>query len=292
VVVTNTNSGKTPPGAAAAGRYANWSHGRLGMDNYSTSSSATYPGRVVGSGSDGACVSCHVGPTGLHTFGAYEVAKATIGTSTTVGGCFGCHVGEDMEEVGDKEERPLFDRLMSYFQYTFTQLSTPVYFDNSINPYFFTAPPTPAGPNSAVTNWTAITPAGGAPAATMGAAMNLKLLAAEKGAHVHNRAYMRHLVFDSVQFLQTGKNTYSNSKFYATTGSTSLNDVLSFTNYSTYLTANPDNIKNENGTMVSISQLKGYIITSSSLSNPIESLAPPAGTGATRTYGAMKFFRR
>jgi hypothetical protein len=68
----------------------------------------------------------------------------------------------------------------------------------------------------------------------MGAAMNFKLLNAEKGAHVHNRTFMKQLIFDSIQYLQTGNVSFSNR--YISSGSTAdPNGLLNFSNYSTSL---------------------------------------------------------
>ena len=84
----------------------------------------------------------------------------------------------------------------------------------------------------------------------MGAAMNYKLLKAEKGAHVHNRAFTRALIFDSVQYLQNGT-------VFRPAANADVNQILNFTSYSTARTAAPD------GNPTSINQLKGYLTKSS-----------------------------
>lgn len=267
IIVTNT---VVPLGATLTGENANWNHGKIGMNNYRNS------------GTKGQCVACHIGPTRTHSFDAYEVAKSTWADPNTPNGCFGCHGGEDMKEVAEFEEKPVFDRLMAFFKWNLEQNG--IYYNDSKNPYFFTD----ATATTNFTNWDV--KGVGTFQKTMGAAHNFKLIAAEKGAHVHNRGYMRHLIFDSIQYLQFGAATYSNTKFYGTTGSENLEDVIKFSAYSTALSAAPDTVKNHDGSMVSIQQLKSYIISSSSRTNPID-----LSTGAVpspATYGAMKYFRR
>jgi len=220
------------------GRKAGWNHGKLGIANYSTATSTKYPGKVVDSGKQGQCVACHLGPTNGHTFGAYEAAKSTW-TTGGLKGCYGCHTSEDMEEVG-ANELSLFNRGMAFFNYVLKQNGM-VYSD--AYPYFYAADGT-----TALKNWTVVGPTGGTGAQNMGAAMNYKVLAAEKGAHVHNRAFARALMADSIVYLQKG------AVGDRTVTSTNPNNVISFTSYSSALAANPD------GNAKSISDLKGWIL--------------------------------
>jgi hypothetical protein len=117
-------------------------------------------------------------------------------------------------------------------------------------------------------DWSGLAVPGGNGAANMGAAMNFKLLEAEKGVHVHNRTFMKQLIFDSLQFLQTGTVSFSN-RYIAANAKTDPNGLISFTAYSTALAAAPDNILNPPtaaastggvpGMPISITQLKAYI---------------------------------
>ena len=231
-------------GTVQVGRNANWSHGKLGMGNFSTAKSDKNPGRIVDSGNKGQCVSCHMGPANTHTFGAAETAKSTNGTNTTtLGGCYGCHTSEPIEELIEGEKK-IFDRAMDFFDWTLRQ-NNMIYTDNY--PYFQNAI------GGTLKNWTlggGVGPAAGTGAQNMGSAMNYKLLKAEKGAHVHNRAFTRALIFDSVQYLQNGS-------VYRPAANADVNQILNFTNYSTARTAAPD------GNPTSISQLKGYLTRSS-----------------------------
>ncbi|GFO54607.1 hypothetical protein GMSM_16140 [Geomonas sp. Red276] len=240
--------------AGKVGRNANWSHGKLGMDNYTTSTlKAANTGNIRGSGNKGQCVACHLGPTNTHTFNAFEAAKATWGTNTAPNGCFGCHSGEDMEEVAIGE-KALVDRSLDLLAYELEKYG--LYFNNDKNPYFFTD----AAFGTSATNWTAnpnsVTVTG---KQTMGAALNLKLLKAEKGSHVHNRAFMRALITDSLVYLQKGQAGIDADR---RTVAADPNNIINFTNYSTAISApNSDRIAaGQSGSSVSITALKGYLI--------------------------------
>jgi hypothetical protein len=232
-------------GDSLTGKKAPWQHGRLGMDNFQTSSNAAVmaaKGDLVYSGTKGQCVACHLGPENTHSFDAFKAAEATWKNGTpssssfangTYAGCYGCHTNENMKEVAELSERPLFDAAMLFFKWQLAQNGA-VYSD--AYPYFYKADGV-----TALKNWMAastvdgmILPAGiGTGAANMGAALNFKLLAAEKGAHVHNRTFMKQLIFDSVQYLQTGTVTFSNRNIAS--GSTDPNGLINFSNYSTSL---------------------------------------------------------
>jgi len=236
------------------------------MDNYTTAT-LTNPtstafgtnrdntGKVRGSGNDGQCVACHLGPTNNHTYNAYEVAKATWGTnSTNAMGCYGCHSSEDMEEVA-VGERASVDRALAYFKWQLTQAGAEY---SEAYPYFYVP-----GTSTALKNWAGMAVTNGTGAANMGAAMNLKMLIAEKGVHVHNRTFMKQLIFDSIQYLQTGTQTFSNRNIAANAVSDP-NSLLNFSNYSAAVTPAGGGLPTDiasgvSGSTVSISSLKGYI---------------------------------
>ena len=243
--------------AGKVGRGANWSHGRLGMDNYTTTTSATVKasGVIYGSGNSGQCIACHLGPKNTHTFGAVEAANATRGTSSNTRGCYGCHTGTDIDMAAwVDEEKEIWERLFHFFNWNFvnnadgTQRANPIYYNEAANPYFFSDP---AGTVS-LTNWTLAVP-GGSGLQTMGAAMNFKLLKAEKGSFAHNRAFGRALIADSVIYLQNG--TVGDRSIVSPTQ----NGVINFSNYST---AFPASYPGQVGPNVSITTLKSYLTKS------------------------------
>lgn len=252
-------------GDAAVGIRANWSHGKLGMNNYSTAAVTTdvavlgtskdNTGHIRGTGSDGQCVACHMGPSNKHTFGAFDAAKSTWGSASAQvnKGCYGCHVGEDMEEVA-VGERALVDRTLAFFKWQLKQVGAEY---SDAYPYFYVP-----GTTTAMKNWAGLTVTNGTGAANMGAAMNLKMLIAEPGSHVHNRTFMKQLIFDSVQYLQTGAVSFSNRNIAG--GAADPNGLISFSAYSTAVTPAGGGLPTDiatgvSGDTVSVSQLKGYI---------------------------------
>jgi uncharacterized protein YoxC len=250
VVADGTVVTSQPAGTVLTGRTNNWNHGRLGMGNYTTAMlNANNVGKVRGSGNKGQCVACHLGPANNHEFDAYEVAEATWGTAdlSKSKGCYGCHSTEDMKEVAEFEERPLVDRALDFATWQAEQLG--MYFNNAVNPYWFTN----SSYTTSITNWTTQV-AGGTGEKTMGAAMNIKLFVAEKGIHVHNRTYLKQMLFDTIMYLQKGDVTYSN-RYVAGTGVADVNSLISFSAYST---AKPT-WTSSNGVLVSITQLKGWL---------------------------------
>lgn len=245
--------------AGKVGKNANWSHGRLGMDNYSASGSNDLAGVSNNTGNKGQCVACHLGPKNTHSFGAAEVANATIvGATNTSGGsaltrsCYGCHKGYANSTVPTiagfiDEEKEIWNRMFDFYQWQLEQLG--IYFTNTVNPYFFSD----SAFTTALSNWTTQVPTG-TPIKTMGAAMNLKMLVAERGSFVHNRAFGRALISDSIAYLQKGNamEAYNEVK-------PNQNDLINFTNYST---ARPTSYPGQIGPNVSITTLKSYLTRS------------------------------
>lgn len=244
--------------AGKVGHTANWQHGRLGMDNYTTTTSAAVraSGAIIDSGNKGHCVSCHLGPKNTHSFGALEVANATMAGNTGgyTRGCYGCHAGSDMDMLAFiDEEKEIWNRMFDFYKWQFEQLG--IYFINTINPYFFTDNTY----TTSVTNWTTQVTNGPADLQqrglqTMGAAMNLKLLVAERGSFAHNRAFGRALIADSLTFLQKG-NVGNRSVAAA--------DPNQIINFSAYSTARPLSYPGQVGPNISITQLKSYLTRSS-----------------------------
>ncbi|UFS71056.1 hypothetical protein LPW11_02435 [Geomonas sp. RF6] len=247
--------------AGKVGKNANWSHGRLGMDNYSASGSNDLLGVSNNTGNKGQCVACHLGPKNTHTFGAIEVANATLeGAKNLKSGkaitrtCFGCHqdnadaVAPTIASFID-EEKEIWYRMFDFYKWQLSQYGIN-YTDNY--PYF--------SGSFAATVGTTFGGAGVSDAnKTEGAAMNLKLLIAEKGSHVHNRAFGRALVADSITYLQKG------SVGDRTEFSLDPNNIIKFSDYSA---ARPANYPGQVGPNVSISTLKGYLTKAAS--NPVK----------------------
>ena len=239
--------------AGKVGRNANWSHGQLGMDNYTTAASSSKPGVIVATGNKGQCIACHLGPTNTHSFDAIVTANATQGTSGNTQGCYGCHNGTS-ESMSDfvNGERVIWARGFDFFAWNFSHnadgslRSNPIYYSSTAVVPFYSN----AGMTFEVTDWTKTVP-GGTGAQTMGAAMNLELLTSEKGSFMHNRSFGRALMADSIVYLQKGAVGSDRTVLYP-----SPNNIVSFTAYSTAKPA-PDS----NG--VSITALKGLLTKSS-----------------------------
>lgn len=189
-------------------------HSKLGTASESASA-------ATGSTS-GPCVTCHIGVSGknTHTFKAMAVAS-----KTSSGGCYGCHSATIADE---EESRAYFARFMDFFNWQLAQSG--IYY-SSAYPYFYAN----AAGTTQLKNWTTVGPAGGTGAKNMGAAFNYKFIAAEGGAHVHNRTFAKRLITDSIQYLQTGVNTYSYSASTSgpnVNGQTDPNNIIRFSAYS------------------------------------------------------------
>ncbi len=238
--------------AGKTGKAANWSHGRLGMDNYSGSGNNDLAGVSNNTGSKGQCVACHLGPKNTHTFGASEVANASMaGATNLVSGkamtrtCFGCHKANGDSPVATieqfiDEEKEIWYRMFDFYKWQLAQYGinyTDAY------PYF-----------SGSFDATIGTTFGGAGVIdnnkTRGTAMNLKLLLAEKGSHVHNRSFGRALIADSIVYLQKG-DVGDRTVVYP-----DQNQVIKFTDYST---ARPTSYPGQVGPDISITTLKSYL---------------------------------
>ena len=249
--------------AGKIGKTANWSHGKLGMDNYSSSGNNDLAGKSNNTGTKGQCVACHLGPDNTHTFGAAEVANTTMAGSTntktiaigTENGtgvakpitrtCYGCHQGNADSTVTTieafiDEEKENWYRMFDFFkwqleQYGITYTDAYPYFNNAFGA---TVGTTFGGPGVVDNN------------KTRGAAMNLKLLLAEKGSHVHNRSFGRALIADSITYLQKG-DVGNRSIVYP-----DQNQIIKFSDYSS---ARPTSYVGQVGPDISISTLKSYL---------------------------------
>ena len=253
-----TSNVKYDTGYNTGKNFGTWSHGRLGMIDPATNQ--PYVASGVSTGEDGPCVACHLGSvngnTKTHTLSASETWNAQ-------GRCFGCHSNFAAEGGVDaviEEEKELFDRGLDFYLFTLANHNignkTPIYYDVTTYPYFHKSLPAKRGTTDFKT-WTMGTADSTIGKQVMGVAFNYNLINREKGAHVHNRAYTRRLMFDGIQYLQKGANTYSTSTG-SIGGTADPNAQLSFTGYSTAVAAGtrPAN-------PVSISTLKGWLLRSS-----------------------------
>ena len=263
--------------AGKVGKDANWSHGKLGMDNYSASGNNDLAGKSNNTGNKGQCVACHLGTTNTHTFGAAEVANATKdgSTSTTTvtianGGtgvakpitrtCYGCHKGNEESNANGlplvtieqfiEEEKEIWHRMFDFYAWQLEQYG--IYVINPDNPSFVQS-----DMKTAFRAWNTLvgTTFGGTGVTdsqrTMGTAMNLKLLVTEKGSFVHNRSFGRALIADSITYLQKGD---------VGDRSVASNDPNSIIKFSDYSSARPTSYPGQVGPNISIYTLKTYLI--------------------------------
>jgi hypothetical protein len=198
----------------------------------------------VNTGSNGPCIGCHMSrpnKNGDHLFLPVSRSTTTIGQVTGIASevCFNCH-GPSPQIILDmvNEEKRQFlgamealkDQLLLQRGYNFS----PNY------PYFFTAPydltydEPIASPhcqkNLPIENWqtggttasftwntstlfcdsTVGTPGiAGTGKNNMGSAFNFNLLEHDPGAYVHNRMYIKRLIYDSLDWLDDGAMNYS-----------------------------------------------------------------------------------
>lgn len=194
----------------------------------------------------GSCVACHLGLKDNHKFDTYSAVKYQFNTGAAVTGCLGCHSDTDNGRARyypTANVASVATRLASggnvqavaldFLKWQLEQLGikyVPAY------PYFYMADGT-----TAVKNWTTQIPAAAVinPTAyantltdpqtlgmqTMGAAMNLATLLGDKGAAAHNANFARHIISDSLVFLQHGN--------VGDRSSTAAINNISFTAYST-----------------------------------------------------------
>ena len=200
----------------------------------------------VNTGSNGPCIGCHMSrpnKNGNHLFLPVSRSTTTIGQVTGIASevCFNCHgpsptvildmVNEEKQQYLGALEA-LKDQLVSQRGYYFFPFSPYFYLTAS-----FSDPKTACTQNVPVKNWLTgadHSGAGGelatATAATMpscsqitgndtgtpgtgpnnmGAAFNFNLLEHDPGAYVHNRMYVKRLIYDSIDWLDDGVMNYS-----------------------------------------------------------------------------------
>jgi hypothetical protein len=190
----------------------------------------------VDTGKNGPCIGCHMSrpnKNGNHLFLPISRSTTTIGEVTGIASevCFNCH-GPSTTLILDlvKEQKLLFTEAMEAFK---DQLALKLgwYFFPAY-PYFYTTstfddPKIACGQDVPVKNWQtggtqAIVDAfptctytgnnDGTPGTgqnNMGAAFNFNLLEHDPGAYVHNRMYVKRLIYDSIDWVDDGVMNYS-----------------------------------------------------------------------------------
>jgi hypothetical protein len=193
----------------------------------------------VNTGSNGPCIGCHMSrpnKNGNHLFLPISRSTVTYGEVTGIASevCFNCH-GPSTTLILDmvREQKQQFAAALEALN---DQLVKRGYYFAPYNPYFYTAVYNPAyteiglcTANLPVKNWqtggtstfvgdlvkksctssAVIAGTAGTGNNNMGAAFNLNLLDHDPGAYVHNRMYVKRLIYDSIDWLDDGVMNYS-----------------------------------------------------------------------------------
>jgi hypothetical protein len=192
----------------------------------------------VNTGSNGPCIGCHMSrpnENGNHLFLPVSRSTITYGEITGIASevCMNCH-GPSNTLILDlvKEQKAQFAGALEALK---DQLEIKRgYYFAPYNPYFFTATYNPAytesgscSENLPVKNWqtggtstfswsgtactSAVNAAGtsGTGQNNMGAAFNFNLLEHDPGSYVHNRMYIKRLIYDSIDWVDDGIMNYS-----------------------------------------------------------------------------------
>jgi hypothetical protein len=217
--------------AESSGKYANpafFAHDKIGIDDRN------------GTGTQGPCVTCHMtfnNDGKKHTFlpltverkDASHPLRITNVTGIASTACEHCHNGTHELTVAEfNEQKTLLREAMEAFE---AQLGTRGIFFGEAYPYFYSTPFDPTyvesgscSKNTAMRNWQlggtttftynattkVCTPAVGIAGAAgsgkdvMGAAFNFNLIEHDPGAFVHNRFYVKRLIYDSIDLLDDG----------------------------------------------------------------------------------------
>ncbi len=150
-----------------------------------------------GTGSNGPCVGCHMAGDAGHTFDALERGPddSIIKINAQQATCQSCHSGDHAITVADLEELDVqYEAALDALEAAFAPHG--IYYAPTY-PYFFsTSDPAQQTPAAAFTAWPN--------KETLGAAFNLNLFRNQPAGAVHNRFYVKKLVYDSIDFLDDG----------------------------------------------------------------------------------------
>jgi len=226
-------------------------------------------GNLSGAEEKGSCVACHMGAKGDHKWDVWEAVKFKSYSSTVAyTGCLGCHSSTNngfdryYPTVATQPSRVasggfVQQRALDMLKWQLKQLG--IFYNGAANPYFFKNE-TGTAKADQLTNWTTQVTADTDPIAnnrglrTMGAAMNYKTLSQDKGAAAHNSYLTRHLIADSLIYLQKG------AVLADRTALVPLNDLITFTAYSTSVSPVGGGAPTD-GNSASISNLKHFLTT-------------------------------
>lgn len=162
----------------------------------------------AGTGSNGPCVGCHMSRPESHLF--LPVTRNLDGTIASVDTdiCVTCHFGTVMEDLlntaknGYLQAQDVLAAALAAKGILFAGDTYPYFFIDN-NPTNGVLDPAEAVSTNGYKNWAAVYPAQDWHDA-MGAAFNLNLLAHDHGGYVHNRIYVKRLLFDSIDFIDNG----------------------------------------------------------------------------------------
>ena len=162
------------------------------------------PGGPAATGTNGPCVGCHMHSTDVgHTLEPVTRAGGPMdltGPITAIPAndqiCANCHNGTTVFVQSTTIMQGLHDGYNAALTALTDMLASKgIYYSSEAYPYYYS-------------NTTLTTPFANWPDEnTLGAAYNNNLLTREPGGYVHNSDYARHLIFDSIDFLQNGSFT-------------------------------------------------------------------------------------
>lgn len=227
---------------------------------------------ISGAFAKGACVACHMGAKADHKWDVFEAVKFKSYSSTVAyTGCLGCHsntLNGFQRYYPTNATQPsrvasggyVQQRALAMLRWELEQRG--IFYNAAANPYFFKNN-TGTATADQVTNWTTQVVGDTDPVAnnrglrTMGAAMNLKTLLEDKGAAAHNSYLTRHLIADSLIYLQKGAVLADRTAFVSDLG-----QLISFTAYSTAVTPSAGAAPNDlPGNPSTIANLKQFLTT-------------------------------
>jgi hypothetical protein len=153
-----------------------------------------------GTGTNGACVGCHMKTAHSHKFS--NVSTNTSGAITKIrsqAACDTCHSGAfALTPASLEAEKEDYKAALAVSRAALAQKG--IYFINA-HPYFYTT--TAGGSANAYKSWGA--PYGRAEwRNVMGAAYNMNLLEHDPGGYAHNRFYSKRLLWDAIDYITDG----------------------------------------------------------------------------------------
>lgn len=162
---------------------------------------------------NGPCVTCHMNANGQpHRGGShsYKISSAAFEQL-----CSNCHGSEgDVKLTGANFQQVFLEPQHEVFAEALKLITNllltrhNIKYDGNTYPYFYDMKKDPAG-KTAVTDWTRGTKNQVFGKRLMGACYNLNLVTKDPGAYAHARTFVRRLIYDSIDFLDNGKQDFS-----------------------------------------------------------------------------------